>query len=82
MLPIFSKIFEKVVYKPLYTYLNKILSELKHAFIKHKSTVQALLNHMQFMWDSIDSGNFDIYMCSWILRKRSIELIAKLYCQK
>ena len=22
------------------------------------STVQALLNHMQFMYDSIDSGNF------------------------
>ena len=24
------------------------------------STVQALLNHMQFMYDSIDSGNFVI----------------------
>ena len=27
---------------------------------KHMSTVQALLNHMQFMYDSIDLGNFVI----------------------
>ena len=25
-------------------------------------TVQALLNHMQIMYDSIDSGNFVIYV--------------------
>ena len=29
-------------------------------FRKHMSTVQALLNHMQSMYDSIDSGNFVI----------------------
>ena len=29
-------------------------------FRKHKSIVQALQNHMQFMYDSIDSGNFVI----------------------
>ena len=66
VLPIFSKIFEKVVYKQLYIYSyfeqNNILYEHQYGFWKHKSTVQALLNHMQFMYDSIDSGNFVIYV--------------------
>ena len=58
--PIFSKIFEKVVYKQLYTYFeqNNILYEHQCGFRKHKSTVQALLNHMQFMYGSTDSCNF------------------------
>ena len=62
LLPIFSEIFEKLVYKQLYTYFeqNNILYEHQYGFRKHKSTVQALLNHMQFMYDSIDSGNFVI----------------------
>ena len=51
VLPIFSKIFEKVVYKQLYTYFeqNNTLYRHEYGFRKHKSTVQALLNHMQFM---------------------------------
>ena len=62
VLPIFSKIFETAVYKQLYTYLepNNILCEHQYGFRKHKSTEQALLNHMQFMYDSIDSDNFVI----------------------
>ena len=62
VLPIFSKIFEKVVYKQLYTYFeqNNILYEHQYGFRKHKSTGQASLNHMQFMYDSIDSGNLVI----------------------
>ena len=64
MLPISSKIFEKVVYKQLYTDFeqNNILNEHQYGFRKHKSTVQALLNHMQFMYDSIDSGSFVIFV--------------------
>ena len=60
VLPIFSKIFEKVAYKQLYTYFeqNNILYEHLYSFRKHKSTVQALLNHLQFMYNRIDSGNF------------------------
>ena len=62
VLPLFSKIFEKVVNKQLYIYFeqNNILYDHQYDFRKHKSTVQALLNHMQFMYDSIDSGNFII----------------------
>ena len=37
-----------------------MLYEHQYGFRKHKSTVQALLNHMQFMYDSIDSDNFVI----------------------
>ena len=61
-LPIFNKIFEKVVNKQLYTYFeqNNILYEHQYGFKKYMSTVQALLNHMQFMYDSIDSDNFAI----------------------
>ena len=47
VLPIFSKIFEKVVYKKWYTYFeqNNILYEHQYeGFRKHKSIVQALPN--------------------------------------
>ena len=62
VLPFFSKIIEKVVHKQFYTYFeqNNILYEHQYGFRKHMSTMQALLNHMQFMYDSIDSGNFVI----------------------
>ena len=62
VLPIFSKILEKVVYKQLYTYFeeNSILYEHQYGFRKRMSSVQALLNHVQFIYDSIDSGNFVI----------------------
>ena len=62
VLPIVSKIFEKVIYKQLYTYFeqNNILYEHQYGIRKHMSTVQALQNHMQFMYDFIDSGNFVI----------------------
>ena len=51
VLPIHRKIFVKV-YKQLYTYFeqNNILYEHQNGFRKHKSTVQALLNNMQFMY--------------------------------
>ena len=62
VLPIVSKIFEKVVYEQLNTYFeqNNILSEHQYGFRKHTSPVQALLNHIQFMHDSIAWGNFVI----------------------
>ena len=46
--------------KYIYFEQNNILYEHQYGFKKHKSTVQALLNHMQFMYDGIDSGNFVI----------------------
>lgn len=62
VLPLFSKIFEKVVYKQLYTYLERkqILCSEQYGFRSKKSTVQALLNQLQYLYDNIDSGNFVI----------------------
>ena len=56
------KYLKKVVYKQLYTYFeqNNILYEHQYDFRTHMSTVQALQNHMQFMYDSLASGNFVI----------------------
>ena len=68
VLLMFSKIFEKKLYINSYTHIfeqNNILHERQYDFRKHKSTVQALLNHMQFMYDSIESGNFvTVYLYS------------------
>ena len=46
----------------MYTYFeqNNILYEHQYGLRKHISTVRALLNRMQYMYDSIDSGNFVI----------------------
>ena len=56
------KYLKKVLYEQLYTYCeqNNILYDHQYGFRKHMSTMQSLLNHMQFMYDSIDSGNFVI----------------------
>ena len=81
VLPTFSKIFEKVVYKQLSTYFeqNNIPYEHQCGFRKHMSTVQALLNHMQFMYDSIDSGNFVISV--FLDFKKAFDtVITKFYC--
>ena len=78
VLPIFSKIFEKVVYKQLYTYFeqNNILYEHQYGFRKHMSTVQVFVtqpNHMQFMYDSIDSGN--LVMSVFLVFKKSFDTV-------
>ena len=66
VLLIFSKIFEKVVYKQLYTYFeqNNILNEHQYGFRKHYS-VEALyaVVHMQFMYDTTDSDRLMSIIC-------------------
>ena len=52
------KYFKKF-YINSYTHIL-ILYEHQYGFRKHKTSGKALLNHMQFMYDSIDSGNFVI----------------------
>ena len=51
-----------MLYTNSYTHKwNKIISFISinmNGFRKHKYTAQALLNRMQFMYDSINSGNF------------------------
>ena len=52
------KYLKKLSCKQLYTYFEQNNIFYEHQYVrKHMSTVQALLNQMQFMYDSIDSGN-------------------------
>lgn len=59
ILPIFSKVLEKIVCKQLYNYVEErsILFESQYGFRGRKSTTQAVLDHLQFLYSSIDSGN-------------------------
>ena len=66
VLPIFSKIFEKVVYKQLYEYLevNSFLDNNQFGFRARKSTTHAIVNYLQYIYDNLDSGNlvFSIFL--------------------
>ena len=59
VLPVFSKVFEKVAYTPLYDYLrnNSILHKQQYEFRAKKSTTQAMLHFLQYLYKHIDSGN-------------------------
>ena len=57
ILPMFSKIFEKIAYIQLYNYLEKhdILYRGQYGFRSKKSTVQAVLDQMNFLYQNLDS---------------------------
>ena len=59
VLPNLSKIFEKFIYKQLYKYLemNNILYKHQYGFRNKMSTNQAIINHLHYLYDSLDSGN-------------------------
>ena len=59
VLPVFSKVFEKVAYTQLYDYFenNSILHKQQYGFRAKKSTTQAILHFLQYLYIHIDSGN-------------------------
>ena len=59
ILPDISKVFEKIVHKRVLSYLKKhsILHPDQYGFCNNRSTSHALLNQIQFLYDSIDDGN-------------------------
>ena len=59
VLPVFSKVFEKVAYTQLYDYLknNSILRKQQYGFRAKKSTTQAILHFLQYLYKHIDSCN-------------------------
>ena len=59
VLPTLSKIFEKFIYHQLYKYLeiNNILYVHQYGFRNKMSTNQAIVNHLQYLYDNLDSGN-------------------------
>ena len=60
VLPLFSKIFEKIVYKQIYQYLesNDILFKNQFGFRRKKSTTHAFINQLQYLYNNIDKNNF------------------------
>ena len=59
ILPIFSKIIEKVVHHQLYGFLqrNRILSPNQYGFRKKLSTSDAIADMLQFLYDKLDKGH-------------------------
>ena len=62
ILPIFSKIFERLVYNQLYSYIEKfnLLDQNQFGFRTKRSTSQAILDYMQDIYEGIDKGDFVI----------------------
>jgi len=62
ILPTFSKIFEKIVYYQLYSFLERhnILTNCQYGFRNRKSTTQALLNQCQYLYSKIDNDEYVI----------------------
>ena len=62
VLPTMSKIFEKVVHKQLYTYLeiNSLLDQNQFGFREKRSTTHAILNFLQYLYKNIDSNKIII----------------------
>ena len=60
LLSIFSKIFEKIMYKRLYKFLemNEILHPLQFGFRKNHSTSHTLINMTETIKKTIDNGHF------------------------
>ena len=52
-------IFERIVYSRVYTFLEKcnLLNRSQYEFRKGKSTFQAVLDQLEFVYQNIDSGN-------------------------
>ena len=60
LLPIFSKIFEKIMYERLYNFLeiNEILHPLQFGFRKNHSTSHTLISMTETIKKTIDNGHF------------------------
>ena len=58
LLPLLSKIFEKIVYNQLYNFLEHfdILSSAQFGFRRGKSTIQAVMDHLKFVYNNLDDG--------------------------
>ena len=58
VLPIISKIFEKFAYNQIYEYFNNnnFFFSNQYGFRSRMGTNQAILNHLQYLYDHLDSG--------------------------
>ena len=58
LLPLLSKVFEKIIYDQLYEYLENFLSELLYGFRIAHSTQRALFRLIQKWHAELDSGGY------------------------
>ena len=58
MLPLVSKVFEKIVYDQLYEYIEHFLNQLLSGFCKAHPTQHALFKPFQKWQNDLDSGRF------------------------
>ena len=58
ILPLFSKIFERTVYNQLYNFFEKynILTPYQYGFRKKRSTIQAVLNQLEYIYKNLDQN--------------------------
>ena len=56
ILPLFSKIFERIMYNQLYNFLEKyeILNPDQFGFRKNRSTIEAVLNQLEYIYTNLD----------------------------
>ena len=60
LLSVFSKIFEKIVHKQLYSFLctNSVIYEKQFGFQKNKSTLHSLIEIIENIRDCMDNKNY------------------------
>ena len=60
ILPVLSKVYEKLVYQQLYDFLSRknILTDQQFGFRTGVTTSNALVSLTRFIYDELDSGNY------------------------
>ena len=56
LLPLFGKVFEKVVYDELMRHVSPVLSDAQHGFLPRRSCVTNLATYLHHAWTSMSDG--------------------------
>lgn len=59
ILPLMSKIFERIMFNQLYRFIEKykLLSDCQYGFRKKRSTTDAIMEQMQYIYENLDDGH-------------------------
>ena len=56
LLPLFSKVFEKVIYNKVFNHIKPFIDENQHGFVSGRSTATNLLSYTQYISSIVDKG--------------------------